>query len=822
MIADNVADGDGGGIYSTYCPVILQENAAVRNNRADGGGGAMYFITVRGSFISGDASLENNSATTGGAVATYGGGYLTTGCCARFVGNTAAKDGGAVYLADSCWIEVANGLFVNNSAGRYGGAMFLTQTGTVKTEATRFVGGVAYGGGAISAQLQSNLIFVQGTTFDHNTATFGGAVLMQELSTVSFDTIVFEGNSAARDGGAIAMWNQSTATLVNVNVNHGKAGRGGGVFMGGATFTLTSPVSMNGNTASMDGGAIYMFAAINMTDGRIEVSNNTAGQNGGAIFAGGAAAQLGVALGASLVCNYNTAGGDGGAMYFQNGGALVVQAEACQTDCLRASMGDGRCDMSCMTRGCAWDGGDCAELLLRPGDYSTDGLAVCPIFDLLAFDTIKDETDQYAITANGPVRCVNASSACRRSNLNPVQGVTQNAAVGQWALDLNNTWLFVPISTELYNLKVRSFNLVLTATIEMWVLGDNVVVLSSGVMEVAIVGWQLDIRYARTDGGTCLEERSLENATAGEWMHLALVFGDGEWTVVYVNGVPVPTIMGEGCKIWGLAITMSDVVDTYGLAIGKSVSGERSQVSALVDEFRIWNTTLLDFMIAFQMYSGCENLFFMPERLLVCYSFENSSLVFDYGVGELSFGYALEVESATCGPAAWCAGPKQPLPLAGLGYDMQTATRALKRLAAMDYPFMDGAADLSLVPWATSPVVGCVTNPLELRGNRARSGGAIYEAACDESLAERGICVLVGVSVALGSALSVVEDNFAAVSGGGIYVACSAVPSSCAGVFSAGWASSGWAGGGTGGCCSATMWPWGTARTWRRRPPDSM
>ena len=784
MIADNVADGDGGGIYSTLCQVILRENAAVRNNRAGGGGGAMYLTTVRGSTISGNASVENNSATTGGAVAASDGGYLTTQCCARFVANRAAKDGGAVYLADSCWIEVANGLFVNNSAGRYGGAMFLAQTGTVKTEATRFVGGVAYGGGAISAQSQSNLIFVQGTTFNHNMATFGGAVLMQESTTVSFDTIVFEGNSAIRDGGAIAMWNQSTATLVNTNVNHGKAVRGGGVFMGGGTFTLTSPVSMNGNTASMDGGAIFMFTAINMTGGRIEVSNNTAGQNAGAIFAGGAGAQLGVALGASLVCNYNTAGGDGGAMYFQNGGALVVQAEACQVECPRASMGDGRCDMACMTRGCGWDGGDCSDLLLHPGNYSTDGLAVCPMFDLVAFDAIKDATDQFAITANGPVRCVNASSACRRSNLNPVQGATQNARLGQWALDLNNTWLFVPISTELYNLKVRSFNLVLTATIEMWLLGDNVVVLSSGVIEVAIVDWQLDVRYALTDGGTCLEERSLENATAGEWMHLALVFGFGETTVVYVNGVPVPTFMGEGCIIWDLAITMSDVVDTYGLAIGKSVSGERSKVSALVDEFRIWNFAM-SYFIPWNMHLECGQLD-MREHLLVCYSFDNSSLAFDYGSGEPSFGYALEVASATCGPAAWCAGPKQPLPLAGLGYDVQTATRALRRLAAMDYPFTDGAADLSLVPWATSSVVGCATNPLELRGNRARNGGAIYEAACDEFLAERGICVLVGVSVALGSALSVLEDNFAAVAGGGIYVACSAFPSSCAGVFSAG------------------------------------
>jgi hypothetical protein len=72
-------------------------------------------------------------------------------------------------------------------------------------------------------------------------------------------------------------------------------------------------------------------------------------------MASGCSAQLRVGLLHSLFVAGNTAGLDGGGLALEQGASLHLAAESCaMSGCDVGAVGNGVCDIVCMSRGCNW------------------------------------------------------------------------------------------------------------------------------------------------------------------------------------------------------------------------------------------------------------------------------------------------------------------------------------------------------------------------------------------------------------------------------------------------------------------------------------
>lgn len=621
-----------------------------------------------------------------------------------------------------------------------------------------FANNTARGGGAVCAMGAYELSMVGRTAFDSNSARTGGAVLVGDSASVSIAGADFWRNVAWLEGGALAAWNSSVIALSGgTSIRHSSAAMGGAIFGIGGSMTFTSPVSIHGNVAGSDGGAVYMVAPITVDGvlGAVDIFNNTAGGRAGAVFGSGAAAQLRVHFDARLVCENNSAISDGGAMYLQDGAAVSVLQEVCQSDCKPSSRGDGVCNVECLSRGCNWDGGDCVSPM-----YPLPKLATCPVFDLVAYE--RGLTGQSAITDIEAGICTTTSAECRKSNFGR-QGVSANAAVGRWAMDMSSAFLYVPITAELSAM-------VLPMSMELWVRvgAGNVYLVRLLPLDVVLFGRRLEIR-----SGGCVETRELR----GGWIHLAMVFENQ--TLVYSDGQLLPA--SEACLLGDLS-----PVGDNSLTFGADMEDVRNLTLSL-DEIRIWNYSIGQAEVVQGMRTPCGEL--RREGLVLCYGFDNSSIAFDAGVGEISYGYLLEAASALCpvGDGTGICIGRPLLPAAGLAYDSFDAELRVRQLRGLAHPFADSTLDLSLIPELQAPVSGCAVTPLVFRGNRAAggNGGALYQAGCDDALDGRGVCSFMGMSTYDGAALAAFELNFAAGAGGAAYVGCDALSSSCRGVIAA-------------------------------------
>ncbi len=111
-----------------------------------------------------------------------------------------------------------------------------------------------------------------------------------------------------------------------------------------------------GCTCDVDGGAVYALSSLEFqTVGDISSStfdSNAAGSKGGAILTWH---PIQVNFGHQIIVHNNTAGLDGGGVFSHSIVSFEIQEEGCPAAvCEKISLGNGRCDPACMTRGCNW------------------------------------------------------------------------------------------------------------------------------------------------------------------------------------------------------------------------------------------------------------------------------------------------------------------------------------------------------------------------------------------------------------------------------------------------------------------------------------
>ena len=298
-VSGNAADRDGGGIHTHGTLTVT--NSTIRNNTAtDGGGGVLN----AGTWTSTNNTFDTNSASYGGGVFSVSSGIWTS-TNDTFTKNAALSGGGGGVVSDGVWTSFratidnnsatgtgiggagcalgfnstwtsTNDTITNNKAftGAGGGVFcFGTWTSTNDTIANNFAhdgGGISNNGGIWTS--------TNDTIANNTSTTSGGGIANNGTLTVSQSTI--SGNSAGGNGGGIG--NDGSLTLVQSTISGNLANsNGGGLgnnYYGTATVTQST---ISGNSARNAGGGIGNLGTLAVRQSTI--TGNLAGAVGGGI-----------------------------------------------------------------------------------------------------------------------------------------------------------------------------------------------------------------------------------------------------------------------------------------------------------------------------------------------------------------------------------------------------------------------------------------------------------------------------------------------------------------------------------------------------------
>jgi len=211
-LADNRA-AVGAGIYAVnkaklkICCPNPARNYIIAGNSASKDGGAIYTENSVTSEISGKILVENNRAYKGGAVFLTNNSYMaflsTNNHSPVFFDNTAGKFGGGVAVVENSTLKTVNSLFVHNVSSNEGGAIYAYNSG-VDISADDFT----------AVQISG----LPPSVFDANHADYAGAAIFANKSKVRISDTLMVSNSA-NIGGCMSL-TYSTVDVINTVVAH--------------------------------------------------------------------------------------------------------------------------------------------------------------------------------------------------------------------------------------------------------------------------------------------------------------------------------------------------------------------------------------------------------------------------------------------------------------------------------------------------------------------------------------------------------------------------------------------------------------------------
>jgi len=335
-VKTSVNGGNGGAVYSSQHSNFDIEGCEFVGNKSENLGGGAIGATVSSTINIKDCLFENNASVdadgdengksgVGGAIYAYNGTALTVSNT-KFIGNSANKNGGALYLSDNK-VQLTDIELVKNSAGLNGGAIAHYSNNVLDIKGVYAVGNTANGSGGVvyNSRATLNLISDENTenvfgalgaddaesTELANTAANGGALCGGNNSIFSINGAVFENNAAVAteiqvnneetgepyidyedgSGGAVYASYNTVLDFQNVRFSSNSAKNGGAIFANKDASMLFDTLTFEDNTANAKefdkdarGGAIYMID-VTLTANNIEFKGNHADYYGGAIDA---------------------------------------------------------------------------------------------------------------------------------------------------------------------------------------------------------------------------------------------------------------------------------------------------------------------------------------------------------------------------------------------------------------------------------------------------------------------------------------------------------------------------------------------------------
>ncbi|WP_297898048.1 hypothetical protein [Methanobrevibacter sp.] len=232
--------------------------------------------------------FENNSATGGGAIASFNGNLNINN---SIFTNNSATYGGAVYSKYSNNVNLFNSNFNNNSASYGGGgAINVDCAGDITIINSKFINnsGLTAGGGAIKNNLCRNMTISNSTFIDNIDSYEGGGAIFNSGSNITIENSNFTNNKAENGdsnmGGGGAIYNNGYMAIINSNFINNTAEKDGGAIHNKFTENVIIINSTFINNKAINGGGIFSNGSINMTILNSAFINNIAENNGSAIY----------------------------------------------------------------------------------------------------------------------------------------------------------------------------------------------------------------------------------------------------------------------------------------------------------------------------------------------------------------------------------------------------------------------------------------------------------------------------------------------------------------------------------------------------------
>jgi len=230
-------------IFTTGFKSVAINNLTITNGSGDVGGGILALGNLS---LSGD-TFYDNTASSGGALASATDTCQLTLAQVDIHSNTATGNGGGIYNKGS--LTIGGSSIYSNSATLGGGGIYNLSTGNLNLTSTDIFGNSTNGtGGGI---LNNGNLSWDGGELNANTAAVSGAGLFDDsASNITIQNINIESNDATGAGGGIYITAQSTVFLDTcfMSGNLAPAGSGAGVaYKAGANFvpqncTLNDPI----------------------------------------------------------------------------------------------------------------------------------------------------------------------------------------------------------------------------------------------------------------------------------------------------------------------------------------------------------------------------------------------------------------------------------------------------------------------------------------------------------------------------------------------------------------------------------------------------
>ena len=179
---------ENGGVLYTHQSIINFTNNNFTNNTAEILGGIIFCVANSNLSMHGNHKLWSNTAE-------YGGGVAGLDCQITFAGNISFENNTATYggglYGDQLYVRHINGFakFINNSAIKDGGGAYISRSAFNIEYRVTFLGNSALNGGGMMLTGDSKL-YLQPNTHINFTGNFakrkGGALMVQESNYLSF------------------------------------------------------------------------------------------------------------------------------------------------------------------------------------------------------------------------------------------------------------------------------------------------------------------------------------------------------------------------------------------------------------------------------------------------------------------------------------------------------------------------------------------------------------------------------------------------------------------------------------------------------------
>ncbi|MCL1990506.1 MAG: prealbumin-like fold domain-containing protein [Defluviitaleaceae bacterium] len=269
VIRNNIAGGDGGGLYldqNINLPLIMND-VIVTGNRAESGNGGGIFVwptgenralTMNNSRISDNVSFGN-----GASLWNNRGHHLTMNNSHLDRNTTLTGEGGGLHFNP------------NDTGPASNRVLTLNGTSTINDNEAP---GAADGGGLFAERATITLNDESEMSGNRTTGRGGGLFAVDTIFNLYGESRM-NGNSAGEGGGIAA-----TGTTINFHdesrMNGNSAGEGGGIAATDTTINLHDESRMNGNSAEEGGGITATGTTINLHD-ESRIDGNSAGEGGG-------------------------------------------------------------------------------------------------------------------------------------------------------------------------------------------------------------------------------------------------------------------------------------------------------------------------------------------------------------------------------------------------------------------------------------------------------------------------------------------------------------------------------------------------------------